>query len=340
MRRRSFAVAVANLIAIHTVTAQPRNATMAGRSPVYAPNGMAATSQPLATSAALAVLEHGGNAIDAAVTAAAVLSVVEPMMTGIGGDMFAIVWSAKEKRLVGLNASGRAGALMTREELMRRGRTRIPSRGIETVTVPGALAGWDALLKKYGTFTVAQAVKPAIEYAEEGFPVTPVIAGDWAASRQVLERDDGARSTFLPNGHPPKPGEWFRNPDYARTLREVAKDGPAALYGGALGQRIVEYVQKVGGFLTIEDLKRNQPTWVTPISTLFKGYRVWELPPNNQGIATLEMLRILAPQATLERGFTITTDINGKVIRSVSRVRAGMILQTQFADGRAASRAD
>ena len=271
-----------------------RAATMAGRSPVYAPNGVAATSQPLATSAALRVLENGGNAIDAAVTAAAVLSVVEPMMTGVGGDMFAIVWSAKEKHLVALNASGRAGSLMTREELVKRGRTRI-QRGAESVTVPGALAGWNMLLQKYGTITLAQAVQPAIGYAENGFPVTPVISGDWAPEERLLARDDGGRTTFLIDGHTPKPGEWFRNPDYANTLREIAKEGPAALYGGPLGQKIVARLHELGGFLTIDDLKKNQPNWVTPISTTFKGYRIWELPPNNQGIATLEMLRILDP---------------------------------------------
>ncbi|HTE46960.1 MAG TPA: gamma-glutamyltransferase [Gemmatimonadaceae bacterium] len=268
--------------------------TMAGRSPVYAPNGAAATSQPLATSAAITVLQHGGNAVDAAVTAAAVLAVVEPMMTGIGGDMFALMWSAKEKKLVALNASGRAGSLMTREELVKRGRTRI-QRGIETVTVPGALAGWDALLKKYGTITLAQAVQPAIEYAENGFPVTPVISGDWTGAANILARDEGAKATFLPNGQAPKPGDWFRNPDMAASFRLVAKEGAATLYGGTLGQKLVAHIQKLGGFLTLDDLKKNQPTWVTPISVPFKGYRVWELPPNNQGIATLEMLRILDP---------------------------------------------
>src|SRR3954471_16849551 len=158
---------IAGLMLLATTADAQRAVTMAGRSPVYAPNGVAATSQPLATTAALNVLEHGGNAIDAAVTAGPVLSVVEPMMTGVGGDMFALLWSAKEKHLVALNASGRAGSLMTREELVKRGRTRIP-RGIETVTVPGALAGWDALLKKYGTITLAQALEPAIGYAENG----------------------------------------------------------------------------------------------------------------------------------------------------------------------------
>ncbi len=276
------------------VVAQQRVPTMAGRSPVYAPNGIAATSQPLATTAAVNVLEHGGNAIDAAVTAAAVLAVVEPMMTGPGGDMFALIWSAKEKKLVALNASGRAGSLMTREELVKRGRTRVP-RGAESVTVPGAVAGWDALLKKYGTMTLAQTLQPAIGYAEHGFVVTPVIAGDWAGASQVLSRDEGARVTFLREGQPPKAGDWFTNPDMAASLREIAKEGPSAIYGGALGQKIVARLKELGGFLTVDDLEKNQPTWVTPISVMYKGYRVWELPPNNQGIATLEMLRILDP---------------------------------------------
>src|SRR5678815_1579713 len=284
-----------------------RVATMAGKSPVYAPNGVAATSQPLATTAAIEVMEHGGNAIDAAVAAAGVLAVVEPMMTGPGGDMFAIVWSAKEKKLVALNASGRAGSLMSREELVKRGRTRMPSRGIETVTVPGAVAGWDALLKKYGTMTLSQVLQPAIGYADKGFVVTPVISGDWAGQRTILANDEGARATFLVEGEPPKAGDWFRNPDMANSLRQIAKEGPAALYGGTLGQKIIAHVQKLGGFLTLDDLKKNQPTWVTPISTMFKGYRVWELPPNNQGIATLEMLRILDPYDLKAMGFNSAT---------------------------------
>src|SRR5215831_6047886 len=291
LRALALALSLSAVSILPTVSAaQQRMATMAGRSPVYAPNGVAATSQPLATSAAIAVLERGGNAFDAAVTAAAVLAVVEPMMTGIGGDMFALAWSAKEKRLVALNASGRAGSLMTREELVKRGRTRI-QRGAESVTVPGALGGWDALLKKYGTITLAQAVQPAIGYAENGFPVTPVIAGDW--NQPILSRDEGAKETFLIEGQPPKAGQWFKNPDLAGSLRLVAKEGATTMYGGRLGQKIVARLHDLGGFLTIDDMKKNQPTWVTPISVPFKGYRVWELPPNNQGIATLEMLRML-----------------------------------------------
>ena len=280
------------LLAAPALSAQ-RPLSAAGRSVVYAPHGIVATSQPLASSAGLAVLQHGGNAIDAAVTAAAVLSVTEPMMTGIGGDMFAMVWIAKEHRLVALNASGRAGALMTRDEFLRRGQQRIPVRGMETVTVPGALAGWDELLRKYGTITLAQAIAPAIRYAEEGFPVTPIISEGWKAEEAVLSHDSAARATFMPNGHAPAPGEWFTNPDYARTLREIAAGGPQIFYGGSLGQRIVQRSKELGGFLTLDDLKANKPTWVTPISVVFKRYRIWELPPNNQGVATLEMLKIL-----------------------------------------------
>jgi gamma-glutamyltranspeptidase / glutathione hydrolase len=277
-----------------TLVSAQRPLSAAGRSVVYAPHGIVATSQPLASSAGLAVLQAGGNAIDAAVTAAAVLSVTEPMMTGMGGDMFATVWVAKEHRLVAINASGRAGALMTREALLARGRKEMPASGAETVTVPGALAGWDALLKKYGTITLAQALAPAIRYAEQGYPVTPVISGDWK-EEEKLSADSAAKATFMPNGHPPVAGEWFRNPDYARTLREIAAGGTRVFYGGALGQRIVKRVQALGGFLTLKDLEANKPTWETPISVVFKGYRIWELPPNNQGIATLEMLKILEP---------------------------------------------
>ncbi len=282
-------------LSIATPAHAQRPLSLAGRSVVYAPHGMVSTSQPLASTAGLAVLQHGGNAIDAAVTAAAVLTVTEPMMTSLGSDMFAMVWIAKEHRLVALNASGRAGALATREELVRRGRTRMPARGIEAVTVPGALAGWDALLRKYGTITLEQALAPAIRYAEEGFPVTPVISDEWKSEEALLGRDSATKATYMPNGHPLERGEWFRNPDYARTLRDIARGGPAVLYGGSLGQRIVAHSQKLGGFLTLADFKANTPDWVTPISIVFKGYRIWEMPPNNQGVGVLEMLRILEP---------------------------------------------
>ena len=280
------------LVAPSTLDGQ-RPTTLAGRSTVYAPNGAVATSQPLASAAGLEVLRQGGNAVDAAVAAAAVLSVTEPHMTGIGGDMFAIVWLAREQKLVALNASGRAGSLMTRETLQARGFRAGSQQGVMSVTVPGALAGWDMLLRTHGKRTLAQVLQPAIAYARDGFPVSPIIAVQWANEVQFLQRDSAAAATYLPGGRAPKAGEWFRNPDLARTLQEIADTGIGAFYGGALGQRIVARLSALGGFITLDDLKRNMPTWVTPISVPFRGYRVWEMPPNNQGIAALEMLRIL-----------------------------------------------
>ena len=290
-------VACAALTAFSTTSTlrAQRPTTLAGRSTVYAPHAAVATSQPLASTAGLEVLRQGGNAVDAAVAAAAVLAVTEPHMTGIGGDMFAIVWLAKEQKLVALNASGRAGSFMTRETLQSRGFRPGSQQGIMSVTVPGALAGWDKLLRTYGKRTLAQALQPAIGYARDGFPVSPIIAAQWANETKFLQRDSAAAATFLPGGHAPKPGEWFRNPDLARTLQEISEKGIGTFYGGALGQRIVARISALGGFITLDDLKKNAPTWVTPISVPFRGYRVWELPPNNQGIAALEMLRILEP---------------------------------------------
>jgi gamma-glutamyltranspeptidase/glutathione hydrolase len=271
----------------------PRPTTLSGRSTVYAPNGAIATSQPLATAAGLAIMERGGNAVDAAVAAAALLTVVEPNMTGVGGDLFAMVWSARDKALHGLNASGRSGSLMTRETLVSRQRTRV-SQGIESVTVPGALSGWAALLQKFGTLTLAEALAPAIAIAENGFPVTPIIADQWAGQAALLRRDEGARAALLVDGQrAPRAGEWFQNPDLARTYREIAARGPVHLYGGALGRRIAEFTQSKGGFLTPEDFAAHTAEWVQPVSVPFQGYRLWELPPNSQGIAALEMLRLL-----------------------------------------------
>lgn len=295
MPKLFFATLVLGLCMIPEASAQiSRPLSLAGRSAVYAPHGAVATSQPLATAAGLAVLQRGGNAIDAAVTAAAVLNLVEPHMTGIGGDMFALIWSAKEKKLVALNASGRAGAGMTRAALVARGLKEVPINGAEPITVPGALSGWAELLRKYGTITLAQALQPAIDLAENGFPVSPIIAGQWAAEVDRLKRDEGAKALFLIDGtRAPRAGEWFRNPDLAGSLRAIAKGGPAVLYGGPLGRKIVDRVKQLGGFLTLEDFKAQKADWVEPISVPFQGYRVWELPPNNQGIAALEMLRIL-----------------------------------------------
>jgi len=282
------------LMGAATAAAQ-RPTTLAGRSTVYAPQAMAATSQPLASAAALDVMRTGGNAIDAAVAAAAVLGVTEPHMTGIGGDMFAIVWLAEARKLVALNAGGRAGSRMIRDTLVARGFRSGSQQGAMSVTVPGALAGWDLLLRTHGRRTLKQVLQPAIRYARDGFPVTPIIAAQWANETAFLKRDSATAATYLMNGRAPKAGDWFVNRDLARTMQVIADSGVRVFYGGSLGKRIVQRLDALGGFVTLDDLKRNAPTWVTPLSVDFQGYRVWELPPSNQGVAALEMLRILEP---------------------------------------------
>ncbi|MDX1645683.1 MAG: gamma-glutamyltransferase [Longimicrobiales bacterium] len=263
-------------------------ATYSGRSAVYAPNGVAATSQPLATATALQILHRGGNAVDAAVAAAAVLNVVEPHMTGMGGDMFAILWDAEEGRLVGLDASGKSGSKIDVGAL-----DDVPGSGARSVTVPGALSGWSTLVERYGTLTLADVLAPAMRIAEEGFPVTPIIAQDWAGSVGGLRRDEGAAATFLIDGEAPKAGDWFRNPDLARTFRRVAEDGAGTFYGGELGREIVQGLDRLGGFLTLEDLASHEPRWVEPLSVDYRGYTLYELPPAGQGIAALQMLKML-----------------------------------------------
>jgi len=263
------------------------------RSVVYARHGMIATSQPLATAAGLRVMEEGGNAIDAAVTAAAVLAVVEPNMNGIGGDFFALVRDAKSQSLHALNSSGRSAYTATPEAFAERGLKTMPHAGPLSVTVPGVVAGWAELLNKYGTISLDRALAPAIQYAREGFPVSEIIATDWAASAGKLARDPAAAATFLPNGHAPKPGEIFANPHLANSLELIAKGGPDVFYKGALAQAIVADLQKRHGMLEMRDFADHHADWVDPISTNYRGYDVYELPPNTQGITALEMLNIL-----------------------------------------------
>jgi gamma-glutamyltranspeptidase/glutathione hydrolase len=275
---------------------------LAGRSTVYAPRAAIATSQPLASATGLEVLQGGGNAVDAAVAAAAVLGVVEPHMTGMGGDLFAILWSAEEGRLVGLDASGRAGSGTSLQALSGHG-GRMPRKGYQAITVPGALSGWAALTERYGTRSLGDLLAPAIRLAEEGFPVSPVIASQWRAVEGVLQADAGARSTFLNKaGRAPLAGEWFRNPDMAASLDLVAAKGPAALYGGELGRKVVEALARGRGFVTLADLAEHEARWVDPISVDFLGHTVWELPPAGQGIAALQILALLEPFDLTGRG--------------------------------------
>ncbi len=281
---------------VHPVSADAQQTDMGRRSTVYAPRAAAATSQPLATAAALDIMRAGGNAIDASVAAAAVLNVVEPHMTGMGGDAFAIVWWAETGELAGIDASGRSGSGMTVEALRARGHERMPGSGAEAVTVPGAVSGWDALVSRFGKLDLARVLEPAIRIASEGFPVTPVIARQWGGATGRLARDEGASATYLVDGErAPRAGEWFTNPGLARSFQRIADEGPGVLYGGSLGRELVEGLAALGGFVTLEDLAAHEPRWVEPIGTDFRGYTVWELPPSGQGIAALEMLELVEP---------------------------------------------
>lgn len=266
------------------------------RATVYAPRAVAATSQPLATTAALEIMGRGGNAVDGAVAAAAVLNVVEPHMTGAGGDVFALLWHEATCELVGIDASGRSGSGMTADALRRRGYDCVPESGAETVTVPGAVSGWHSLVQHYGNLDFGRVLKPAIRIAEEGFPVTPGIARQWAAAAGKLAGDEGARRAYLVDGkRAPGAGEWFSNVDLARSLRRIAEEGPGVLYGGALGEELIRGLQALGGFLTLEDLAAHEPRRVQPMGTDFLEWQVWELPPPGQGVAALEMLKLLEP---------------------------------------------
>jgi gamma-glutamyltranspeptidase/glutathione hydrolase len=256
-------------------------------------NGAIATSQPLATAAGLRVLQSGGNAIDAAVTAAAVLAVVEPTMNGAGGDLFAIVYSAKDKKVHGLNASGRAPAAATVDELKKRGLPQIPLRGELSVSVPGVVDGWSELLSAHGTRTLAQALEPAIKYAREGYAVSEIIAGQWKEVEGLLGHDVKTAGVYLPGGKAPAPGDIFRNPALAGSLEQIARGGRDAFYKGPLAKAIADDMQRRHGLLTAKDLADHHADWVEPLSTTYRGYQVFELPPNTQGVAALEMLNIL-----------------------------------------------
>jgi gamma-glutamyltranspeptidase / glutathione hydrolase len=296
---------------------RPIGLPFAGRSPVYAQGGMAATSQPLSTMAAIDILKAGGSAVDAAIAANALEGVVEPMMNGIGGDLMAIVYDPKTKKLKGINSSGRAPQSVSLAQMkaltaeVNQG-TTIPTKGPLPVSVPGAVMGWCMLHEQYGTLPFAQVLQPAIDYATKGFPVSQVIASDWSGSLSqndsVMTTNgkfphaiDGFRDTFLnKEGKAPKVGEVFKNPDLARTLTLIAAGGCAAFYNGSIAEAIANFSSVGGTHLTKEDLASHYSEWADPVNSTYRDrYTVFELPPNPQGIAALQMLNIL-------EGFNLT----------------------------------
>jgi gamma-glutamyltranspeptidase/glutathione hydrolase len=265
----------------------------AGRSVVRSSHGMVATSQPLASQAGLEALKRGGNAADAAIAMAAVLNVTEPHMTGVGGDVFVMVYSAKTKKLEGLNASGRAPRALGVDYFVSRKITEMPMIGMEAITVPGAFDGWVTLLDKHGTMKLADLMAPAIEYAENGFPVMEKTAADWQPEVAKLASTAAAASTYLVNGRAPRAGAIFTQKNLARTLRTLARGGRDAFYRGEIAKAIVDYCQKNGGYLSMQDFASQKSEWVEPISTEYRNHTVYELPPNGQGLTALLLLNIL-----------------------------------------------
>ncbi|WP_372948939.1 gamma-glutamyltransferase [Mariniphaga sp.] len=267
--------------------------TFATRSEVIAQNGMACTSQPLATQVALDILKSGGNAIDAAIAANAALGLMEPTGNGIGGDLFAIVWDAKTQKLFGLNASGRSPYELTLDYFKENGYEKIPSHGALSVSVPGCVDGWFELHSKFGKLSMADILEPAINYARNGFPVSELIAHYWQSNSRILQKYPGFEEIFMPGGKTPAKGEIFKNPFLANTLEEIANKGRDVFYKGEMAQKMVNYLREQGGFFTLKDFEDHTSEWVEPVSTNYRGYDVWELPPNGQGIAALQMLNIL-----------------------------------------------
>ncbi len=263
------------------------------RSAVMSSRGIVSSSQPLAVQAGVSMLMQGGNAIDAAIATAAALNVVEPMSTGLGGDAFALVYLSGSKELKALNASGRAPYAASLETLQKLGYREMPATGIHTVTIPGTLDGWCSLLDRYGTMSLAQVLAPAIRLAEDGFPVTEVIGRSWKNSSAKLRANASATSTYLAGGRAPEPGEVVVQPDLARTFKKIAEGGHDVFYRGEIAEAIVACSQQNGGLITMQDLSDHTSSWVTPISTNYRGYDVYQCPPNSQGLVTLLALNIL-----------------------------------------------
>lgn len=275
---------------------RPTKPRQQSRSVTVAHHGMVATSHPLAAQAGLDVLRSGGNAFDAAVAANAMLGVVEPMSCGIGGDLFALCWDSRSGRLYGLNASGRSPGKLTAEVFAHRGLKSIPIHGPLSWSVPGCVSGWQSLLQRFGTRKLADLLEPAARTADEGFPVTEVIAHDWQAAEASLRKHAGSAAVYLlADGRAPRSGQIFSNPVLADTYRRLGRQGGEDFYRGGIADQIVAFSDAEGGFFSHEDLAQHTADWVEPVSTTYRGREVWELPPNGQGIAALQMLNMLEP---------------------------------------------
>ncbi len=282
----------------------------ATRSEVIAQNGMVATSQPLATQVGLDILKKGGNAIDAAIAANAMLGLVEPTGNGMGGDLFAIIWDAKTQKLYGLNASGRSPYDLSLDYFKKNNYDKIPSHGALPVSVPGCVDGWFEMHNKFGKLKMSENFEPVIKYAESGFPVSELIAYYINKSVPLLSKYPGFSETYTPNGKAPKKGEIFKNPRLANTFKILSEKGRDAFYKGEIAETIVKYTKEQGGFLSMRDFQDHTSTWVDPVSVNYRGYDVWELPPNGQGIAALQMLNILEQYDIASMGFGSTEYIH------------------------------
>ncbi len=306
----SIRIAAAVLLLTSFMSARDRSNA---RSMVVTRYGIVATSHVQASVAGTQILARGGSAVDAAIAANAVLGVTEPMMNGMGGDLFAIYWEAKTGKLYGLNASGWAARALTIDHLKAKGATSMPLQGIDSVTVPGAVAGWHALHERFGKMAWKDLFQSAIFYAEDGYPVPEIIASYWNDSADWLANDAEGRRVYLPGGKPPAVGQVFQNRDLAKALRLVAQNGTDAFYKGEIARAILSTSQSLGGTMSADDLAEFSPEWVEPISTTYHDWTVYELPPNGQGMAALEMLNIMETSPASPDGPLSVTELHKKI---------------------------
>jgi gamma-glutamyltranspeptidase/glutathione hydrolase len=310
--RLSVVASIAAVLSFQPAPAQDRSQA---RSMVISRGGIVATESPLASQAGVRMLERGGNAVDAAITANAMMGVVEPMMNGIGGDMFVIVYDAKANKLYGLNASGWAPKGLTIEFLQKQGLRDMPQRGINSVTVPGMVDGWQKLADKFGRKKLADDLSAAIRTAQDGFPVSEWVSAYWAGDVDLLRADEAAAKTYLLQDHAPKVGEIFRNPDLATSLQQIANRGRDGFYKGETAAKILDAMKRHGGTMTAQDLSEYSSEWVEPISTTYRDWTVYEMPPNGQGLAALEMLNIMEtfPLGQKDWGFGSTRALHTEI---------------------------